>query len=268
MPVSEASHKPLTYSSYLKVDELLELQQPLSKGPEHDEMLFIIIHQVYELWFKEVLHELRWLQKALVANDTSAALNTFKRILTILKTLVAQVDVLETITPVSFSSFRERLESASGFQSAQFREIEFILGFKSEKLARHHPADSPGGQRLQKLLAEPTLYDAFLRYLTINDYAVPKSLLERDVTQPIESSPELQKILLEIYRRDHKISMICERMIDLDEGLQEWRYRHVKMVERTIGHKRGTGGSEGVAYLRTTLFQPLFPDLWEIRSSL
>ena len=268
MSHSDASPKPLTYSSYLKIDEMLELQQPLSEGPEHDEMLFIVIHQVYELWFKEVLHELRWLQEALESNDTPRALGTFKRILTILKTLVGQVDVLETMTPVSFNSFRNRLESASGFQSAQFREVEFILGHKDTRMMRHHPADSPGGQRLRQLLTERTLYDSFLSYLAANGYAVPKDLLERDVSQPIAASPELQDTLLEVYRQDPQGTMVCERLVDLDEGLQEWRYRHVKMVERTIGAKIGTGGSEGTEYLRSTLFKPLYPDLWAIRSQL
>ena len=264
----DASPKPLTYSSYLKIDELLELQQPLSAGPEHDETLFIVIHQVYELWFKEVLHELSWLQEALESNDTPRALGTFKRILTILKTLVAQVDVLETITPVSFNSFRDRLESASGFQSAQFREVEYLLGHKDTRMVRHHPADSPGGQRLQRLLAARTLYDSFLSYLAANGYSVPKDLMERDVSQPIAASPGLQETLLEVYRQDPQGTMVCERLVDLDEGLQEWRYRHVKMVERTIGTKTGTGGSEGTEYLKSTLFKPLYPDLWAIRSNL
>lgn len=268
MSPAPRSDKALTYSSYLKVEELLALQQPLSEGPEHDELLFIIIHQVYELWFKQILHELRGLQKKLEGNDSPAALGTFKRILTILKTLVGQVDVLETMTPVEFSSFRSRLESASGFQSAQFREVEFLLGHKNMQMARHHPPDSPGGKRLQNLYHQPTLYDSFLLYLAANDYPVPVDLLERDVTSPIETSSKLQGLLLQVYREDPERAMVCERMVDLDEGLQEWRYRHVKMVERTIGHKPGTGGSEGAEYLRSTLFQPLFGDLWAIRNEL
>lgn len=231
-------------------------------------MLFIIIHQVYELWFKQVLHELRGLQSSLEKSDIPAALATFKRVLTILKTLVSQVDVLETMTPVGFSSFRTRLESASGFQSAQFREVEYLLGHKNLNMARHHPPDSAGGRRLQELVDRPTLYDSFLRFLATRDYPVPRSLLERDVSQPIESSPELQATLLEIYKNDAMCTMVCERLVDLDEGLQEWRYRHVKMVERTIGSKTGTGGSEGAEYLRRTLFQPLYPDLWAIRGDL
>ncbi len=268
MPSTGPSSKPLTYAHYLKIDELLGLQQPLSDGPEHDEMLFIVIHQVYELWFKQVLHEMGALAAALEANDTPGALAGFNRILTILKTLVAQVDVLETMTPVAFSSFRTRLESASGFQSAQFREVEFLLGYKNVRMARHHPADSPGGRRLQELLHRPTLYDSFLRFLTTNGYEVPADLLDRDVSQLIPSSPALQAVLLQVYRSDPSCAMVCERLVDLDEGVQEWRYRHVKMVERTIGSKIGTGGSEGAEYLKKTLFRPLYADLWAIRSEL
>jgi tryptophan 2,3-dioxygenase len=268
MSCNGASSKPLTYSRYLRIDELLELQQPLSEGPEHDEMLFIVIHQVYELWFKQILHELNRLQTALETGVVPTALATFKRILTILKTLVGQVDVLETMTPVAFSSFRARLESASGFQSAQFREIEYLLGHKKPQMARHHPADSRGGRRLQELLREPTLYDSFLRFLAERGYSVPAELLARDVSQPIAESPALQAVLLDIYRTDPETATVCERLVDLDEGLQEWRYRHVKMVERTIGGKSGTGGSEGAEYLRRTLFQALYPDLWAIRSQL
>jgi len=262
------SSKSLTYARYLKIDDLLDLQNPLSDGPEHDEMLFIIIHQVYELWFKQILHEMGSLMGSLRENDKPGALATFKRILTILKTLVGQIDVLETMTPVAFNSFRTRLESSSGFQSAQFREVEYLLGHKNLRMARHHPADSPGGRRLQALVHQPTLYDAFLRFLSANDYAIPPALLERDVSLPIESSEELQATLLQIYRHDPICTMVCERLVDLDEGLQEWRYRHVKMVERTIGSKTGTGGSEGTEYLKKTLFQPLFVDLWAIRGEL
>ena len=268
MPFSEASDKPLTYASYLKIDELLRLQQPLSDDPEHDEMLFIIIHQVYELWFKQIVHEIRKLQEELVAGDTPSVLATLKRILTILKTLVAQVDVLETLTPISFNAFRERLESASGFQSAQFREVEFLLGHKNPKVLRHHPPGSPGRRRLEELLVRPALQDSLLRYLDGAGYEVPAELLERDVSLPHEASREVQLALLALYRRDPLRQMACERLVDLDEGLQEWRYRHVKMVERTIGYKSGTGGSSGAAYLRSTLHRPFFPDLWAIRSEL
>jgi tryptophan 2,3-dioxygenase len=263
--------KALTYSSYLKIEELLELQQPKSQGPdgpEHDEMLFIVIHQVYELWFKQLNHEIRRLQATLEEGRTPSALDGFKRVLTILKILVAQVDILETMTPMSFGAFRARLESASGFQSAQFRETEFLLGHKAVGMVKHHPEDSPGGQRLRALIHQPTLYDSFLRFLDQRGFEVPQDILERDVSQPIPSSRRVRRVLLRAYRDDHLAETVCERMVDLDEGLQEWRYRHVKMVERTIGSKPGTGGSMGAAYLKETLFKPLYPDLWAIRSEL
>ncbi len=270
------SRKPLTYASYLQIDELLSLQRLRSgdadRPPEHDETLFIVIHQVYELWFKQVLHELTLLQRSLEADDPATALDTFKRILTILKTLVGQVDVLETMTPVSFASFRDRLDSASGFQSAQFREVEFVLGKKSRGMVRHHPEGSPGRARLDDLLARPTLWDSFLHFLAGRGYAVPPEHLARDPSSPanatIEPSQEIQDLLVAAYRDDHLVRQVSERLVDLDEGLQEWRYRHVKMVERTIGRKTGTGGSAGADYLRKTLFEPLYPDLWEMRSRL
>ncbi len=259
---------PLTYPSYLKIDELLSLQHPVSDGPEHDEMLFIIIHQVYELWFKEVLHELGYLMDGLTRNDTPTASHTFKRILTILKVMVAQIDVLETMTPLDFLSFRERLESGSGFQSHQFREFEFMLGAKRASMIEYHPEGSTGRTRLEARYGEPTLWDAFLRYLEANGYDVGKAITARDVTKPVESSDEVQQVLIDVYRDDPTATQICERMVDLDEGVQEWRYRHVQMVRRTIGTKRGTGGTSGAEYLATTLGKPVFPDLWAIRTAL
>ena len=262
------SKEPLVYAGYLKLDELLNLQHPQAEDPEHDEVLFIIIHQVYELWFKEILHELDYLQGLLVGGDTPRAGHTLKRILTILKILVAQLDVLETMTPTEFLTFRHRLETASGFQSYQFREVEFALGMKDRESVDRFPEDSEQRERLEARFKAPTLWDAFLRYLEGAGYDVPAELLERDLTKPVESSPELQRILVEVYRKDAEATQICERLTDLDEGLQEWRYRHVKMVERTIGTKRGTGSSTGSEYLRTTLFKPAFPDLWAIRTEL
>ena len=266
--MAELESAAFTYSSYLKIDELLSLQQPRSEGPEHDETLFIIIHQVYELWFKQMCHELDELRRGLEANEPPLAAATLKRILTILKTLVAQIDILETMTPVSFTSFRNRLESASGFQSYKFREFEFICGNKSQRMLDLHRDHAVAYEKLKLRFEQPTVYDSFLRYLAANGYAVPAEILERDVMAPPRESPKVQELLIEAYRGDPRTSQICELLVDFDEGLQEWRYRHVKMVERTIGTKRGTGGSAGVEYLRSTLFQPLFPDLWAIRAEL
>ncbi len=252
----------ITYSSYLRLDELLSLQVPRPGELEHDETLFVIIHQVYELWFKEVLHELDYLQKLLRSNDTPLAGATLKRVLTILKTLVAQIDVLETITPLNFLAFRDRLESGSGFQSQQFREIEFLMGKKAL------PSGYLSRERVQSRFTQSTVWDAFLHYLAANEYRVPKTLLQRDYTKVYEPSPEVQRILVEVYKKNPAVAQIAERLVDLDEGFMEWRYRHVKMVQRTIGTKVGTGGSAGAEYLLTTLNQPAFPDLWAIRSEL
>jgi tryptophan 2,3-dioxygenase len=258
----------VTYGSYLKVDELLALQQPRSSGPEHDEMLFIVIHQVYELWFKELLHEFDRVMHLLTADDTHRTQHTLKRILTILKVMVAQLDILETMTPLEFISFRARLEAASGFQSDQFRQIEFVLGAKNDKAIARFAEGGRARMALERRYREPTLWDAFLRYLSREGYPVPAAELSRDVTARPEPSPGIQEVLVRIYRTDPKNAELCERLVDLDEGVQEWRYRHVKMVERTIGMKAGTGGSSGAEYLRNTVGRNLFPDLWDIRAHL
>ena len=258
----------VTYSNYLALDELLALQRPRSSGPEHDELLFIVIHQVYELWFKQLLHEIDHVIALLDADDVHRAQHSLKRILTILKVAVAQLDILETMTPLEFQSFRERLEAASGFQSDQFRQLEFALGQKSRASVDRFQSGSRAHDALRTRFAQPTLWDAVLRYLSRAGYAIPAASLARDVTAPIEPSQELQSVLINLYRSDPKHAEVCERLVDLDEGLQEWRYRHVKMVERTIGTKRGTGGSSGAQYLHTTLMQPVFPDLWAIRAQL
>ena len=252
-----------TYADYLKLNDLLALQQP---GADHDEMLFIIVHQTYELWFKEILHELDYLQKLLADNALPRAGHAMKRVLTILKVLVAQVDILETMTPLEFLSFRTRLEAGSGFQSAQFRELEFVLGHKRSSALEHYAPGSAERARLERRYPAPTLWDWFAGFLARRGFAVPADTLNRDVTQPLAASPAMQKVLVAIYRSDPALAEFCERLVDLDEGVQEWRYRHVKMVERTIGTRVGTGGSAGAEYLVTTLMRPMFPDLWAIRT--
>jgi tryptophan 2,3-dioxygenase len=257
-----------TYGSYLRVEELLSLQTPASGGSEHDEMLFIVIHQVYELWFKQVLHEIDLLHRALEGNDRPTVFATLNRILTILKTLVSQVDILETMTPVSFSSFRGLLDNASGFQSWQFREVEVALGHRVPGLLDRLPEGSIDRERVGARLRRPGVYMAFLRYLQLNGFEIPQELFSRDVALPNPEDERVQEVLVRIYKTDPTNRDVCERLVDLDEGLQEWRYRHVKMVQRTIGTKIGTGGSAGAEYLKRTLFIPLFPDLWAIRTSL
>ena len=256
----------LTYTEYLRLDGLLNLQEPRSDGPEHDEMLFIITHQVYELWFKQIIHEIDYLKLRLEANETAPVLNTFKRILTILKVLVAQLDILETMTPLDFLSFRARLETGSGFQSHQFRVLEYLLGNKGHQTLEHFKKGTPTHGELDRRFHERSLWDSFLRYLAKCGRDVPRSALERDLTTSVEASEDVQRLLKAVYREDFLVASVCERLVDLDEGIQEWRYRHLKMVERTIGNKQGTGGSTGVDYLKGTLFKPLFPDLWAIRN--
>ncbi len=256
----------LSYTSYLKVDELLSLQQPLSEGPEHDEMLFIIIHQTYELWFKQLKHEIRGLQKALTDGNVEVAMALLGRIRTILKIAVSQIDILETMTSLQFNSFRARLESSSGFQSLQFREVEALLGRRDAGMDSHFPEEMK--KELNEIRKSPALWDSFLSCLNENGWKIPDKYLSRDYKEAYQPNLEVQDILVSVHQKDSKLSAIAERMIDIDEGLQEWRYRHVKMVERTIGHKMGTGGSSGVKYLQSTLLKPVFPDLWEIRDRL
>jgi tryptophan 2,3-dioxygenase len=256
----------LTYTSYLALDDVLGAQRP--RSDEHDEMLFILVHQVYELWFKQLLHELGHLQGLLEAGDAPRALSTLKRVLTMLKTVVAQIDVLETMTPRQFTTFRDRLDAASGFQSAQFRELEAVLGRRDPGVLTHHPETSPARERIAAAMARPSLFDSFLRCLEAHGFAVPRAAVERGVTQAVVPSQAVQDVLLDAYRDDGQAAQVCERLVDLDDGTQEWRYRHVKTVERTIGDKVGTGGSSGAAYLRTMLFQVAFPDLWAVRSRL
>ena len=247
----------LTYTQYLKLDELLNLQKVLSVN-EHDETLFIIIHQVYELWFKQVIHELHYLQQKFTAAETPQILATLKRVLTIFKIMVEQIDILETMSPQSFLSFRDRLETASGFQSRQFRQLEILLGKRSRLTPEVRAL-------LADELKKPSVYDSFFAYLKAKNHAIPDTIIHRDVSEQYMENPAIQQVLLDVYKNNPLDAQICERLVDLDEGLQEWRYRHVKMVERTIGVRTGTGGSSGAEYLRSTLFQPLFPELWTIR---
>jgi len=257
----------LTYSGYLKLDQLLDLQQPRSTPPEHDEMLFIVIHQVYELWFKEILHEIEKVQRDFTAGDLYGAIHTFKRVRTIMKTLVAQLDILETMTPMSFSAFRERLDTASGFQSYQFREFEFAMGFKRPEMLRY-AASAEAKAALERRLNTPSLMDHFYDFLAHQGVTIPRELREKPASSGNQPNEEIQAALLRLYTSRPELAILFESMTDLDEGFQEWKYRHVKLVERTIGNKKGTGGSLGVEFLKQSLFKPVFPDLWAIRHAL
>lgn len=256
----------LTYNRYLKIPELKNLQALKSSPEEHDEMLFIIIHQAYELWFKQILHEADYLVDHLNSNNIIKAQKTLKRINTILKVLVHQVDILETMTPLEFLTFRNYLENASGFQSTQFRELEFLLGLKDAHALSRTDAESEERVQLENRYNSPTLWDYFLKYLLQNGYNIESSIITRDFTNKVEPNESVQVVLTEIYKNVPVIAQFCELLLDLDEGLQEWRYRHVQMVQRTIGAKIGTGGSSGADYLKSTLFRQAFPDLWIIRA--
>jgi len=239
--------RELSYGTYLKVPELLHLQQGLSQ--EHDELLFIVAHQVYELWFKVVLFELEAARDRIDADDLFFARHHLQRVHVIEKLLVEQIDVLETMSPQDFLAFRSKLAPASGFQSVQFREIEFLSGLKEPKYVARIDATPDEMARLRKRLEEPTLEDAF------------RALIER------RGSPSL----LEIFRdrqRHGDLFDLCEALLDHDETFAHWRARHVLMVERQIGGKTGTGGSSGVEYLRSTLEKRFYPELWEVRSQL
>ena len=261
-----SQERSLNYTSYLALEEILGAQRP--KSDEHDEVLFIVVHQVYELWFKQLIHELLYLQRMLEEGNEARASATFKRLLTILKLVVAQLDVIETMTPVQFLAFRDRLEQSSGFQSGQFRELEAILGRRDPGVLEAYHEGGVDYAKVKAAMSRPSVYDSFLRYVAAQGYPIPPEILERDVTKPVEESEGVQAALLQAYRDDRGPAQVAERMVDFDEGLMEWRYHHVKMVERTIGERPGTGGSPGAAYLRTTLHKPLFPDLWAVRSEL
>ena len=248
----------LTYGSYLKVEELLSLQRPLSQPAHHDEMLFIVIHQVYELWFKQLLHELDAVVRALDADDLLRVAKLFRRIHTIQRLIETQVDVLETMSPQEFNQFREHLNPASGFQSIQFREMEFLCGVRRLETLQHILMDDAQRARLEKRLAEPSLYERLQALLRRRGFA-------------FSTSDELIAAFREIYTHESKhddLHLLLEDLIELDERLLLWRGRHVRMVERMIGHKHGTGGSLGVEYLAKTLGAKMFPELWDVRTYL
>jgi len=250
---------PLTYGSYLRIPELVALQRPLSDPPHHDELLFIVIHQVYELWFKQTLHELDAAVRFLDRDDLLKVAKAFRRIHAIQHILEAQVDVLETMTPQDFNAFRTGLNPASGFQSAQFREIEFRCGLRMpEEALRHLDVTPEDRANLERRLREPTLYDALKQHLARQGFDV-------------SSHDALVGAFRTIYENDeahYALYLLLEDLIEFDERVRLWRGRHVLMVERMIGMKPGTGGSLGVSYLQKTLQRQFFPELWEVRTVL
>jgi tryptophan 2,3-dioxygenase len=248
----------LTYSSYLKVEELLDLQRRLSRPEHHDEMLFIIIHQVYELWFKQLLHELDATMDALDRDELLRVSKYFRRIHTIQRLLESQVDILETMTPQEFNTFRDNLNPASGFQSIQFREIEFLSGVRRTETLAHIQMDDAQRARLDARLAAPSLYDRVKALLARRGFAS-------------EAGAPLIESLRTIYTdadAHYDLYLLLEDLIEFDERFLLWRGRHVRMVERMIGQRTGTGGSSGAKYLQGTLEHRFFPELWEVRSHL
>jgi tryptophan 2,3-dioxygenase len=258
--VSDYGDSKLTYGEYLKVPELLELQKCLS--PEsHDELQFIVVHQAYELWFKLILFELDSIVKAMREGNAKYAVWLFRRVIAIEGLLNQQIHILETMSPVDFLRFRGKLNPASGFQSIQFREIEFLSNLKEPAVLAHLKSDPESLARLEKRSKEPTLWDVFLELLERNGFEIPA---DRD-------SVKLKEQLVQLYENSdqhYDLFLLAETMIEHDELLGLWRVHHIRMVERMIGNKIGTGGSEGVRYLATTLMKKSFPELWDLRSLL
>ena len=265
----------LSYAGYLRLDLLLSAQQPLSGSadapPRHDEMLFIIQHQTSELWMKLMIHELKAAVRQVRADQLAANFKILSRVKLIQKQLFEQWAVLETLTPSEYEAFRPVLGSSSGFQSAQYRAIEFLLGNKSAQMLDVFRHDVAAFAELDALLHAPSLYDEFLRHLARRGLPVPRECVERDFREPYRRNVDLVAVFRTIYD-DPKAWWdaydMCEKLVDVEESFQLWRFRHLKTVERIIGHKPGTGGSSGVGYLKTALERSFFPELWEVRTYL
>ena len=265
----------LTYGGYLQLDRLLSAQQPLSTfggaAARHDEMLFIIQHQVAELWMKLMIHELKAARNYVRADALEPSFKILARVKLIQKQLFEQWAVLETLTPSEYLEFRDVLGPASGLQSFQFRAIEFLLGNKNARRLELYRHDERTLQLLDKLLHAPSLYDEFLRHLARRGMPLPKERIERDWSQPYERHPGVVAVFKTIYENTEKYWAeydMCEKLVDVEENFLLWRFRHVKTVERIIGFKRGTGGSDGVAFLRKSLDVALFPELIDVRTHL
>ena len=261
----------LSYGQYLHLDEVLSAQHIVSSPPHHDELLFIIQHQTSELWLKLMLHELQAAQNHLRANDLPTTLKCLARVKHIERTLTEQWSVLATLTPSEYAEFRGALGTSSGFQSYQYRAVEFSLGNKSRRMLEVFDEDPAAQQLLTRALEAPSLYDEFLRYLARQGHAVPVELLTRDVTRAHAFTPELMPVILNIYQNRTKhwaAYEACEELVDVEEAFQLWRFRHLKTVERMIGFKPGTGGSSGVAFLRAALDLSFFPELYAVRTDI
>ncbi|HET7329177.1 tryptophan 2,3-dioxygenase [Dyella sp.] len=261
----------MTYGGYLRLDQLLSAQQPVTEPPHHDEMLFIVMHQVAELWMKLAIHELKAAVAHLRIDDVNECLKILARVKHVQRQLFEQWAVLETLTPSEYLEFRDALGSSSGFQSLQYRMIEFMLGNKNAQMLKVFDYDPAAQGQLREVLEAPGLYDEFLRYLARHGHDVPAARLERDWTEAYQRHEGLLPVFKRIYEQRAAFwpeYHMCEQLVDVEESFQLWRFRHMKTVERIIGHRRGTGGSSGVAFLRKALELEFFPELLDVRTIL
>ena len=261
----------MSYANYLDLPTLLAAQHPRSDPPHHDELLFIVQHQTTELWLKLILHELRAVRAYFDADLVHHALKSLARVKHIQRTLIEQWSVLATLTPNEYAEFRGTLGSASGLQSAQYRSVEFILGNKNEHMLKLFGSDQAAAAMLSELLDEPSVYDAFLRFLARRGLAIPSEVLERDVRQPWVMQPALIPVFRSIYDavdRAYDLYEACESLVDVEDNFQVWRFRHLRVVQRTIGFKTGTGGSSGVRFLQKALELTFFPELYAVRTEI
>ena len=259
----------MTYARYLTLDQVLGAQNPLTD--QHDEMLFVIIHQAKELWLKQILHEIGYAQTLVRAGDLTPAYKSMARVSRIQSVLTQTWDILATMTPADYLRFRDSLGTSSGFQSDQFRRIEAMLGLKDNRFLRFHEDRPHAHAALKAAIESPSLYDDALHQLAKAGLPVPQAVLNRDVSQPYEAHPEVEAAWLEVYRdttRWWELYQLAEKLVDLDDALITWRHKHVITVERIIGRRPGTGGTEGVAYLAKTLDKRCFPELWSLRTKL
>jgi tryptophan 2,3-dioxygenase len=261
----------LSYGHYLHLDEILSAQHPVSVPEHHDELLFILQHQTSELWLKLVLHELRAVRQQLTKDELRPALKGLARVKHIQRCLTEQWSVLATLTPSEYAEFRSFLGTSSGFQSYQYRAVEFMLGNKDRRMLSIFDDEPAARELLVEALEAPSVYDEFLRYLARRGHHVPAEILARDVTLPYRYNADLVPVFVHIYENadDHwEAYEACEELVDLEDNFQLWRFRHLKTVERTIGVKRGTGGSSGVAFLRAALDLTFFPELYAVRTEI
>ena len=257
----------MTYGRYLELDRILNAQNPVSK--HHDETLFIIIHQVTELWMKLSLHELTGVLRQIQSDELGPAFKMLSRVARIQGQLILSWDVLSTMTPLDFAAFRDELQQSSGFQSYQYRTLEFTLGNKNRELIEVHRGDPAIYQQLKETLEKPSVYDETLRLLARRGFEIPPTLVERDWAEPYEPNPEVEAAWLKVYRDVETywdLYELAEKFVDLEQKFQQWRFAHMKTVERIIGGKHGTGGTEGARYLQKALNLKFFPELWSVRT--